>query len=98
MAGTTYAVMMPFGQKGHRMTLLPGDLLDGMLGDGVIIRRIQRACIADVQLLLAGLRLAFGTLYRNPCRIQMVAQGAHDMLLLGGLEDMVILVITTDRG
>src|SRR5690554_4767432 len=96
MAGAAHTVMMPFGKKGRRMTLLPGNLLDRMLGDGVVIRRIQRTRIADVQFLLASLRFAFGALYRNSCSIKMVAQGAHDMLFLRGLEDMIIFVITTN--
>src|SRR5690554_467606 len=96
MAGAAHTVMMPLWQKGHGMTLLPGNLLDRMLGDGVIVRHVQRTCIADVQLFLTSLCFALGTLHRNACGIKMVAQGTHDMLFLGGLEDMVILVVTTD--
>jgi hypothetical protein len=42
MRGAADLVMVPFGQEARRAALLPGDLLDRMLGDGVMVGAVER--------------------------------------------------------
>ena len=68
-----------------------------MLGQRVVVGAGQGAGIADVELFLPGLGLALGVLDRHAGGIERVAQPPHDMLLLGGLEDVIVLIVTADR-
>ncbi len=89
--------LVVLGHEGHRAALRPGDLLDGVLDDDMGVGRGQRPGIADVDLLLAGARLALGTLHRHARAVQPGADRPHHLLLLGGLEDVVVLVVGADR-
>ena len=89
--------LVVLGHEGHRPALGPGDLLDRVLDDGVDVGRFQRAGIADVDLLLAGAGLALGVLHRHPRGVEAGADRPHHILLLGGLEDVVVLVIGAHR-
>ena len=98
VAGRSDLVGAPLRQEGHRAALLPGDLLGRVLGDGVVIGRIQRRGVFDVELFLPGLGLALGVFHRDAGVPQVVAQRAHHVLFLGGLQDVVILVHARQRG
>ena len=56
---TRLAVII-FRHEGHRATLGPGNLLDPVLDDRVIVGRIHRIGVAVVHLFLTGIRLALG--------------------------------------
>jgi hypothetical protein len=88
---------VPFRQEGYSAAIGPGDFLDRMLGNGVMVGAIKRFGITDVELFLPGLGLALGVFHRDPSRKEMVAHRAHDALFLGGLQDMVILIVGADR-
>ena len=90
-------VVMPFWQERHRIALLPADLLGGMFGNAVMVGGQHRLGIFDVELFLSRLGLALGILDRDTGSPQMIAKRAHQMLFLGCLQDIVILVITTNR-
>ena len=79
------------------MALLPGDLFGGMFGDSVEIGSILSAAILDVQLFLAGLGLALGAFHRDARVPQVIAQWAHHMLFLGGLQDVIVFIVAGDR-
>ena len=55
------------------------------------VGHVERVGIADVDLLLARAPLALGVLDRDAGALQAVADGAHHALLLGGLEDVIVL-------
>ena len=90
-------VVMPFRQERHGVALLPANLLGGMFGNAVMVGCQHRLGISDVELLLSGLGLALGILDWDTSSPQMIAKRAHQMLFLGGLQDIVILVIAADR-
>ena len=97
VAGTADAVLVPLGQERRRATVLPGDFLDRMFRNAVVIGAVQCRGIANVQLFLPGLGLALGVLDGQACCVQMVADRAHHAFFLGGLEDIVIFVVAADR-
>ena len=89
---------MPFWQKRGGMTLLPGDFLCGVFGNGVVLGTIERWRVADVKLFLPRFGFTFRVFHRHASSKQMIAQWPHHMLFFCGLQDMVILIIATDRG
>ena len=63
----------------------------------MIVGRCQRVVIFDIDLFLPGRGFALGTFHGNTGIIQSVADRAHHILFLGGLEDVVILIIGADQ-
>ena len=61
------------------------------------IRHLQCFGVTDIDLFLARSPFALGVLDRNAGVLQAVADGPHDRLYLGGLEDMVVLDIAAGR-
>ena len=61
------------------------------------VGRVERIRIAHVDLGLADVGLALGVLDHDPRAIEAVAQRAHDRLLAGREEDVVILVVADHR-
>ena len=55
------------------------------------VGHLERVGIADVDLLLARPPFALGVLDRDAGALQALADGAHHALLLGGLQDVVVL-------
>ena len=85
------------GQEGRSHAVLMRDLLDRVLGQEVVIGAGQGVGVDDIQLFLPGLGLALGAFHRDAHRIEVIADGLHDRLFLGGLEDVVILVVARHR-
>ena len=83
--------------EGDRLALRPGDLLHRVLHHRMRVRGVQHLAVADVDLLLPGARLALGILHRDAGRVQPGADRPHHILLLGGLEDVIVLVVRADR-
>jgi hypothetical protein len=54
--------------------------------------------VADVDLLLPRIGLALGVLDRDAGAVEAVADRAHHLLLLGRLEDVVVLVVAPETG
>ena len=95
MARIARVIVVPLGHKGYRTTLLPRYLLAGVLHDYVPIRHLQRFGIANVDLLLTGTGLALTVLDRHSSALQTNADRPHDFFFLGGLEDVIVLVVMT---
>ena len=93
MAGRTRQIVAPFRHEGDGLALSVRDFLDAVLHDGVPVGHFQRLGVADIDLHLPRTPFTFGTLDRNAGIVQTVADGAHDRLFLGCLEDVVILDI-----
>ena len=91
------AAVVVLCHEGHRAALGPGNFLHRCLGDGVVVGRIHRIGILDVDLFLTSLCLALGTFDRDARAVQTVADGPHHLFLFGGLEQVVILVVIRDR-
>ena len=94
-AGRAHVVLR---HEGHRAALLPGDLLHPVLVEHVAVGHLERVGVAQVDLLLPPPPLALGELDRHPRRLHPVADGAHQRLLLRGLEDVVVLQVVRHRG
>ena len=73
-----------------------GDLLRAVLEDHAPVGRLEDVVVADVDLVLAGRRLALAELDRDPGRGHLVAQQAVERLGLGGLEEVVVLVVVAE--
>ena len=93
MARRARGAIVPFRHEGQRAALGPGDLLRAVLHDRMRVGRHQRLGVAHVDLLLAGARLALRVLDRHAGGVQPGADRPHHLLLLGGLEDVVVLVV-----
>ena len=87
---------MPLGQKCNGMALLPCDFLGRVFCNRVMICGAQGGGVFDIQFFLAGLGLAFGVFDGDAGILQVVAQRAHHMFLFGGLQDVVIFVVSAD--
>ena len=74
-----------------------GDLLHAVLVERVAIRHLDGLGVAQVDLLLPAPPLALRELDRHGGRLHPVADGADEPLLLGGLEDVVVLEVLGDR-
>ncbi len=70
-----------------------GDFLAGILDDRMIVRRVERVGIADVDLFLPGLGLTLGVLDRDPRPEKPVADRPHHVLFLGGAHDRIVDVV-----
>ncbi len=97
MKGRARRSHVVLGHEGHRAALLPGDLLHPVLVEHVAVGHLQRVRVAEVDLLLPPPPFPLGELHRDPRRLHPVADGAHQRLLLGGLEDVVVLEVVGDR-
>jgi hypothetical protein len=97
VAGGAGGGAVVLGHEGDGAALAPGDLLDRVLGDDVGVGGGERAVVADVDLLLAGAGLALGGFHRNAGGVQPGADRPHHVFLLGGLEDVIVLVVGADR-
>ena len=95
--GGAREVVAPLGHEGDGLALQVRDLLDGVLQDGVAVGHLQRIGVADVDLFLARPPLALGVLDRDAGPLQPAADGAHHALLLGGLQDVVVLDVGAGR-
>ncbi len=98
VAGGARGVVTPFGQESDRAIIQKRDLLDGILHQAVVVRHFQCMAIADVNFGLPWISLALGVFDAHAGTLQTVANLAHQTFFLGGLEDMVILVISADGG
>ena len=67
------------------------DLLGGVLVDGVAVGHLRGGGVEQVDLVLALAGLALGELHRHARALQAVADVADDVLVPGGLEDVVVL-------
>lgn len=86
--------VVPLGEEGDRLAALPGDFLAAVLDDRMPVGHRQGVGVTDIDLLLAGGRLALGVLDRDPGSLKAVADRPHHILFLGRLEDVVVLVVT----
>ncbi len=80
-----------FDMKVDGLALAPGDFLDAVLQDGVVVGHGEGIRIADIDLLLPRPPFTLGILNCDARARQSEADRAHHLLLLGGLEDVVIL-------
>lgn len=94
MRGTAGGIVVPLRKEGHSLALRPGDLLGGVLDDGVPVGHGQRIGVTNVDFRLAGGCFALGIFDRNAGALQALAQRPHDILFLGRLEDMIVFIIT----
>src|SRR3546814_20665276 len=85
--GVAGGVVVPLRHEGDRASLRPGDLLAGVLGDGVPVGGGQGVGIADIDLDLAGVGLALGVLDRAIGALPALGGGTQPVLLLAGLGD-----------
>src|SRR6266478_7167375 len=83
--------------EGDRAALLPRDLLDAVLVEHVAIGHLERLGVAEVDLLLPPPPLTLRELHRHARRFHRVPNGAHQRLLLGRLEDVIVLEVAGDR-
>src|SRR5215468_5100894 len=86
------------GHEGDGRALLPGDLLHSMLVEHVSVRHLEGGRVAKVDLLLASAPLPLGELHGHPRRLHVVADGPHERLLAGGLQDVIVLQVARDGG
>jgi hypothetical protein len=75
------------------MFALPGHLLEAVLEQDMPVGRLQSTGVVDVDLVLARCRFAFAEFHRNPGRAHFVAEAPVERLRLGGLEQVVVLVV-----
>ena len=73
--------------------MLGGDLLGGVLVDGVVVGRGQRVGVEEADLVLAEVALALGALDVEPGGVHVVADVAQQRLDAGGAEDRVVDVV-----
>src|SRR5262245_35716211 len=97
MAARTGMFLVPFGHKGDRLALSVGDLFGGMLVDNVAVALCQRIAELQVDLLLPKPGLALAELDRHATAVKRPPDRANQVILLGALEDMVVLVVVADR-
>src|SRR6185295_8016994 len=90
-------LLVPLRHEGERASLRPGDLLGGVLVEDVAVRLRQRLAKAEVDLLLAQPGLALAELDGNAALVEMAPDGADELVLLGTLEDVVVLVVRAHR-
>src|SRR6185312_12248537 len=76
--------------EADRAAVQEGDLLGAVLVDHVVVRHRQGVREAEVDLLLAGPRLALGRLHPDPGRLHVVADRAQQRLVVRGREDVVV--------
>src|SRR5204862_1123073 len=88
---------VPLRHERDRDALLVRDLLRAVLVDDVVVGARDRLAVAEVDLLLARAPLALARLDDDPGTEHAVANVAMDELLLGGLEDVVVLGVRADR-
>ena len=62
-----------------------------------LVMTCQGGAVLDVDFLLPGPGLALRVLHRDARPVKPVAKGAHHRLFLGGLKEVVVLVIGADR-
>src|SRR5438552_3098413 len=82
--------------EGDRAAPLPRDLLDAVLVEHVAIGHLERLGVAEVDLLLPPPPLTLRELHRHARRFHRVPNGAHQRLLLGRLEDVIVLEVAGD--
>ena len=97
VGGIARHAIVPLGHEGDRLADVIGDFLGAVLDDGVAVRHLEGLGVAHVDLLLARAPLALGVLDRDAGTREAIAQGAHVDLLLGGLQDMIVLDVVTRR-
>jgi hypothetical protein len=61
------------------------------------VGHFQRFGIFDIDLFLPRPPFAFGVFDRNARTMQAIADGAHDALLLGRLQDVIVLDVVARR-
>ena len=76
--------------EGHRHAALVRELLGTRLVDDVVVGRLQRVGVAEVDLMLPGPRLALGRLDFQPGRLHRGAHRAHERLVVTRGEDVVV--------
>ena len=97
MAARSGVLLIPLGHKRDRLVLRVGDLFGGVLVNNIPVALRQRIAKLQVDLLLAQPGLALAELDRHAAAIQRAANAAHQLILFGALENMVILVVIADR-
>src|SRR6266508_2915039 len=81
-----------------RASLEMSDLLGAVLVQRGAVRHLEGLGVHEVDLFLSPAPLALGRLDGDVRRLHPVADGADERLLLGGLEDVVVLQVARDRG
>ena len=89
--------MIGLGHECQAPAVEIGDLLGAMLEDHAPVGRFEDMVVADVDLVLAVGGLALAELDRHPRLGHLVAQQAVERLGLGGLEQVVVLVVVAER-
>ena len=77
--------------------LLPRDFLHPVLVEHVAVGHLEGGRVAEVDLLLSLAPLALGELHGHAGVLHVIADGAHQRLFLGGLEDVVVLEVVRHR-
>src|SRR5688572_11701439 len=85
--------MIQLRHEGDGMSALPRHLLEAMLEEDVPVRRLERTGVVNVYLVLARRRFTLAELHRDACRAHLVAKTPVERLCLGGLKQMVVLVV-----
>ena len=89
--------MVRLGHERDAPAVEVGDLLGAVLEDDAPVGRLEDVVVADVDLVLAVGRLALAELDRHVRRGHLVAQEPVQRLGLGRLEEVVVLVVVTER-
>jgi len=97
VARRTGVTLIPLGHEGDGVSLLPGDLLGGVLVDRVAVGHLQRVGVTQPDLLLARPPLALRRLDGNAGALHMRANGADEVLFFRPLQDVVILDDASNR-
>ena len=75
-----------------------GHFLDRIFYQHMVVGHREGIAIADIDLGLSGGGFALAVLHVDTGGLQSIAHAAHQALFLGGLEDVVVLVVGADRG
>ena len=89
--------MVRLGHEGDAPAVQVGDLLRAVLEDHAPVGRLEDVVVADVDLVLAVRRLALAELDRNVGGAHLRAKEVMQGLRLGGLEQVVVLVVVAER-
>ena len=95
--GRARPAVVGLGHEGDAPAVEVGDLLGAVLEDDAAVGRLEDVVVADVDLVLAVGRLALAELDRHVRGGHLVAQQAVERLGLGGLEEVVVLVVVPER-
>ena len=96
MAGRAGPGVVRLGHERDAPAVEVGDLLRAVLEEHAPVGRLEDVVVADVDLVLAGRRLALAELDRDPRLGHLVAQEPVERLGLRRLEQVVVLVVVAE--